>query len=62
MKSPVAEPKLETIPASNPQLEALPEDPAARVKRLTELLKIRLRAELDQNGSSGALAFWLRSE
>jgi hypothetical protein len=51
-----------SIPEPKPQVKAKPEDQAARVKRLTELLQKRLRQELEQNGSSGALEFWLRSE
>jgi hypothetical protein len=58
MKSHAAEPKSDP----KPQLKAQPEDQAARVKRLTELLRTRLRQELAQTGGSGALEFWLRSE
>jgi hypothetical protein len=54
MSSPVAAPKA--------QPHAKPEDQAARIKRLTELLQTRLRQELAQTGGSSALEFWLRSD
>jgi len=45
-----------------PEVKAKPEDPTERVKRLTELLRTRLRQDLAQTGGSSALDFWLRSE
>jgi hypothetical protein len=54
MKPPAPEPNSKPNPPAQPQLE----DPAARVKRLTEMLRARLR----QSGGTVALESWLRDD
>jgi hypothetical protein len=38
------------------------EDAAARAKRLSELVRVRLKEQLTQEGSAEALRYWLSAE
>jgi len=54
--------KAPEVEAKPPETKALPEDPAARVKRLTELLRARLTQELSAEGGSSAIKAWLQAD
>jgi hypothetical protein len=45
-----------------PEKGPIQEDSAARAKRLTELVRVRLRESIAQSAGSQALLYWLRSD
>ena len=44
------------------ETKAIPEDPTARVKRLTEMLRARLTQELSTEGGTSAIKAWSQAE